>query len=616
MTSSSSWRAIVVAGLIAAACSSNAAGPKPPSGGVLRLQDEVEHGLLPIVQVRGEPSRAALADRMAQRKVAAVSIAVFHDYRLVWAKAYGVADRELATEATPATLFQAASISKPVNGLAVLGLAAEGRFDLDAPINSILTGWKLPDNELTAKSPVTLRRLLSHTAGTTVHGFPGYDIAAALPTVPQILDGQAPANSPAVRVDLEPGTEQRYSGGGITITQLAVEETARRPYAEVLRERVLEPLGMIDSTFEQPLPDARRPAAATGYRADGTAVPGRFHVYPEQAAAGLWTTPTDLATFFIEIQRGLAGASKVVSRDLALALLSTAVFQEERNGAKLFGHDGGNDGFQCHALASLEGGFGVVIMTNSDLGHRMIPEIERTVWAAMKWPGADAVLDRVALSAAERAALVGRYLRDGRIVFQVTEREGALWFGVPLFPAAAAVAVSATELVDPTDGKRLRLEASGAAQIGMTGVPGGAPLVRLDAATKVPYEMLAAGDRAGAIAEWKRLAAGPSPPAFADPDLANNLGYALLQAGATDGALSLLSAVTEVFPASANAVDSYGDALWVAGRRDEALDAIVRALAMLDADPTMPAADKPRWRDAVSEKLARRRVEAAATAAP
>lgn len=603
----------ILAGLIAAACGPKAGGPEAPTGGVLRLQEQVEHGLLPLVQVVGEPSRTGLADRMAATKIPAVSIAVFDDYRLVWAKAYGIADRETGAEATPATLFQAASISKPVHATAVIGLALEGRFDLDAPINSILTSWKLPDNELTAKAAVTLRRLLSHQAGTTVHGFRGYAVAAPLPTLPQILDGAPPANSEPVRVDLVPGTEQRYSGGGVTISQLAVEDTLRRPYAEILRERVLEPFGMTDSTFEQPLPDARRAAAATGTYADGTAVPGRFHVYPEQGAAGLWTTPTDLAAFFIEIQRGLAGTSKIVSRELAQTLLSTAVFQEERGAARLFGHDGANEGFQCHGLASLEGGFGVVVMTNSDLGHQLFAEIERTVWAAMRWPGAPVPVERATLSAAERAGWVGRYLRDGRLVIQVTERDGALFIGVPQFPATAAVAVSATELIDPSDGKRLTRGADGVVVFGQVGATVKVPLVTLDPSVKIPYEMIAAGDRAGGVAEWKRIVADAATPrpAYADPDYLNLLGYAVMQAGHTDQALALLGAITEVFPASANAVDSYGDALWAAGRRTEALAAFERGLGMLDADPIMAAADKPAWRTAVTDKLTRRRAQAA-----
>src|SRR5262249_26326956 len=149
----------------------------------------------------------------------------------------------------------------------------------------------------TAKRKVTLANLLSHTGGLTVHGFPGYEAGAKLPSLPEVLDGRAPANTPAVRVDTEPGTIYRYSGGGVTIEQLAVEDVAGRPFDATARAAVLAPLGMTDSPYPHPPPEGWRAKAATGYRNDGTAIPGKFHTYPEQAAAGLWTTPTDLAKF-------------------------------------------------------------------------------------------------------------------------------------------------------------------------------------------------------------------------------------------------------------------------------------------------------------------------------
>jgi CubicO group peptidase (beta-lactamase class C family) len=169
----------------------------------------VESGLLPSVLVKGEPRRWTLAAHMREYRIPAVSIAVINNYRVEWARAYGMADVSTAAPATVDTLFQAGSISKPVAAMAALLAVAHGSFALDAPINDALTTWKLPDNELTRAAPVTLRRLLSHTAGTTVHGFPGYAAGAPLPTLSQVLDGQPPANTPPVRVDLAPATKFR-----------------------------------------------------------------------------------------------------------------------------------------------------------------------------------------------------------------------------------------------------------------------------------------------------------------------------------------------------------------------------------------------------------------------
>lgn len=124
----------------------------------------------------------------------------------------------------------------------------------------------LPENELTAATPVTLRLLLSHMAGTTVHGFPCYTHDAQMPTLAQILEGQPPANTRAVVVDLAPNTKPRYSGGGTTVAQAALVDHLRLPFPDLMRRTVLQPLGMTSSTYEQPLPWSRRAEAATAYK--------------------------------------------------------------------------------------------------------------------------------------------------------------------------------------------------------------------------------------------------------------------------------------------------------------------------------------------------------------
>src|SRR5687768_14358359 len=258
----------------------------------------VEQGLLPAVLIKGDPSWS-IVDRMKFHKVPALSIAVIKDFKIEWARAYGVKDLESNEPATTETLFQAGSISKSVNAMVAMKKVEQGRISLDEDINSKLISWKLPDNEFTVKKKVTLRNLLSHTAGTTVHGFPGYAITEKVPTLQQVLDGATPANTAPVRVDLEPGTRFRYSGGGTTISQLAIIDIEKKPYPDVARETVLAPLGMSNSTYSQPLPTDWRKKAATGYRANGSEVKGKIHIYPEMAAAGLWTTPTDLAKFAI-----------------------------------------------------------------------------------------------------------------------------------------------------------------------------------------------------------------------------------------------------------------------------------------------------------------------------
>ena len=396
----------------------------------------IENGLLPGIVIAGRPLPAKpLAERMAALKTPGVSIAVINDGRIEWARGYGVAETGGGAPVTPRTLFQAASISKPVASLAALRLVEQGKLSLDQDVNERLTSWKVPESDLTKTEKVTLRRLLSHSAGLTVHGFGGYPSDAAVPALVQVLDGRKPANSAAVRVDVLPGSIWRYSGGGYTVMQQLLMDVTGRPFPALLSDLVLTPLGMTDSTYEQPLPEARRAAAASGHRTDGSLLPGRSHTYPEMAAAGLWTTPTDLAKFLIEIQQALQGRSKVLTAATAREMVTVqkgsyglGLTLEGAGAAAAFGHGGSNAGFRCAMTAFVEGGRGAVVMTNGDQGGRLGSEILRAVAAEYKWPGRQPRVKTVAtVEPAALSPLAGRYeLRPGRVL-TVTLEGGTLF---------------------------------------------------------------------------------------------------------------------------------------------------------------------------------------------
>jgi CubicO group peptidase (beta-lactamase class C family) len=235
------------------------------------------------------PESIPIAERMAALGVPAVSVAVIDNGEIAWARAVGTREGDLP--ATPETLFQAGSISKPVAAIGIMHLVEQGLLDLDEDVNAYLRSWKLrPNGEWQPR--VTLRMLLSHSAGTTVHGFPGYNREAPVPSVPQILDGLPPANTRPVRVNILPGTQFRYSGGGTTIAQLVVEDVTGQRFPEYMRESVLDPIGMMNSTYEQPLPEHLWPRSAAGHRAGGQMVSGKWHVYPENGSCGVVTWRT------------------------------------------------------------------------------------------------------------------------------------------------------------------------------------------------------------------------------------------------------------------------------------------------------------------------------------
>lgn len=291
------------------------------------------------------------------------------NYQIAWTKAYGVTDAGSNKPVTTTTLFQEGSISKPVAATGALFLVQEGKLALDANVNEKLKTWKVPDNEFTKTEKVTLRRLLSHTGGLTVHGFPGYDVDAPVPTLVQIFNGEKPANTAAIRVDIVPGTKERYSGGGVTIEQQLMIDVTGKPFPEFMRQNVLEKIGMQDSSYEQPLPADWAGRAAAGTYADGKAVHGRSHIYPEMAAAGLWTTPTDLAKFAIEIALSKRGkANHVLSEKTTNEMLTPVMdeaglgfFLDKRNPGQ-FGHGGADEGFQALLTMNANSGKGVAIM--------------------------------------------------------------------------------------------------------------------------------------------------------------------------------------------------------------------------------------------------------------
>jgi CubicO group peptidase (beta-lactamase class C family) len=355
----------------------------------------IENSLLPAVIIKGRPAPTmTIADRMKHYKVPGVSVAFFDHGQIAWARGYGFADVAAKKPVTAETLFQAASISKPVSALAMLRLVQDGKLNLDEDVNTKLHSWKVPENEFTKEQKVTLRRIVSHSAGLTVHGFPGYASDEPLPSIVQILNGEKPANTEAIRVDTVPGMLWRYSGGGYVIMQLLLADVTGKPFPQIIHDLVLQPAGMSHSTYEQPLPKSLAPAAAMAYRNSEEAVKGGWHTYPEMAPAGLWTTPSDLARLAIEVQNEYAGkSSKILSPAMMRQVLTHQKdnwglgFAVESSGRNLrFGHGGANEGYRCDLEAYTDLGQGVAIMTNSDSGGEVANELLRAVAKEYNWP--------------------------------------------------------------------------------------------------------------------------------------------------------------------------------------------------------------------------------------
>lgn len=375
----------------------------------------IENDLIPTFYIEGEkPAPVSLQERMAHHNVPGISVAVYRNGELAWAKGYGVADGASNRAVTEQTLFQAASISKPVAAMAALDMSEDGLIDLDTNINEYLESWELPDNAFTAEEKVTVRRLLNHSAGTTVWGFPGYSRDAEVPDAIRVVSGQG--NTDSVVVYKTPGESWQYSGGGYTVMQIALSDVADKPFEAIMKERVLDPLEMNSSTYAQPLPEEYHERAATGYRSDSSEVEGKWHVYPEQAAAGLWTTPTDLGRYAVSVQQAISGNGNSVLEQATVEEMLTPGDNNHGLGPGIryegtfFGHGGSNEGYRCDFVASMDGGNVVVIMTNSDNGSPLVGELMQAIFRHYEWSGPEpTVKSRIALSTDYLQLFVGTY---------------------------------------------------------------------------------------------------------------------------------------------------------------------------------------------------------------
>lgn len=396
---------------------------------------QVENNLSGRIKIDGKAYN--ILDRMAHFKVKGLSMAVVQDYKIVWAKGYGWADEKEKRPVTAETLFEPGSISKSLNAVGVLKLVQDNTLNLHKDINDYLKSWKFPYDSLSKGKKITLAHLLSHTAGVSVHGFPGYNRTSKIPTINQILDGVAPANTPSVHSEFEPGLQFQYSGGGTMLTQLILTDVTRQPYDQFMYHTVLKPMGMVNSFYTQPPTQDKLKNLATGYTREGVEVENKFHVYPEQAAAGLWTTPTDLGKYIIETQLAYAGkSSKVLNQEMTRLRLTPyidklsalGVFIDDRNGTKYFLHDAGNEGFRGIYVGSVEGGNGVAIFVNSDSGDILL-ELLNSVSSVYNWKDYTQPISINTIKIPETLAqkYVGVYIYDG-IIAEVTEKPDGLSF--------------------------------------------------------------------------------------------------------------------------------------------------------------------------------------------
>lgn len=404
--------------------------------------------LQPKIQLIGSQSPSwPLRQRMRDYQVPAVSIAVIKNGRIAWAESYGIADTSTGRSVNTDTLFQAASVSKAVTATAAARLSDLGKLQLDAPVNSQLKQWQIPEGSIPGADQVTPRQLLTHSGGINVGGFIGYTEGDELPTTVQILNGEAPATSNAVKLVAEPGTGHRYSGGGYTIVQQLIAETTNQSFTAAMQHYLFDPAGMTHSTFEAPLPERLRSNAARAHAGlAAQPMPGGGNVYPESAAAGLWTTAEDLATLLLDLVESREGQSgALLQRNTVMDMTTPQVgmqalgfYLSEETDGMTFGHAGTNYGFRARMFAYVDGSGGAVVLANADRGDYLIDEILTGLASEYEW-AYQSIETRPAQKVSDSLAqeLVGKYGFTwpgiGDFTIEISLRDNQPWLDYATF---------------------------------------------------------------------------------------------------------------------------------------------------------------------------------------
>ncbi|PQJ82160.1 serine hydrolase domain-containing protein [Polaribacter glomeratus] len=421
----------------------------------------IENSLSKMVQIKGDSiKKYTILERMDFYKVPGVSIAIVQNRKIKWAKGYGYANTETGTKIDTETLFQAGSISKPLAALSALKLFENDSLELDKNVNYYLKNWQIPDNKFTKTEKVTIERLLTHTAGITVHGFPGYQQSDNFPDIIDVLNGNG--NTAKIVVNMIPGSIWRYSGGGYTIMEKVVEDISGLTLEDYMHKNILQPMGMKNSTYQQPIAKKFQKNISSAYDENGKLIKGLWNNYPEQAAAGLWTTPSDLAKYCIEMQEILNSKKVGILTKATVEKMLTKhkndwglgpSLQNEKD-SLIFGHGGKNAGFTNDMKAYAYQGNAIIVMTNADNGSKLISEIENSVSKYYNWSiSKTKIIEVIKLSETDLKKYLGKYeLKEENLILEVQLKESQLLITNTPLGDLNMIPISATKFIEPENG--------------------------------------------------------------------------------------------------------------------------------------------------------------------
>lgn len=401
----------------------------------------------------------SLSDRMKAQKTPAVSIAVVDNFALAGAESYGLVAANDKQQATVDTRFQAASISKLVNAVGVMRLVEEGKIDLDQNINELLTSWQLPPAKAYPDAVITTRMILAHIAGLSAHGFGGYASADKMPSLTAILNKGKGVNSDAVRIIKEPGKAFKYSGGGTTIIQLLIQDVTGQAYEDYIQAAVFQPLGMSQS-FYSVNQQGKESQLATAHLYNGKPLKNNYQHYPESAAAGVWTTPSDLAKLMVDLMLTMRGDEGHLLHPATVKEMMTpplegennalGVFVQQKGEQFYFDHSGSNEGFKAQFIGNTKTGEGAIVMTNGER-YQLVTEVVNAVATAYEWeewfsPESTIPKD-IELDEAQWKTYTGSYQAetDNTVVLDISVKKGKLIASRPKAFSLQLIPISKTK---------------------------------------------------------------------------------------------------------------------------------------------------------------------------
>lgn len=562
------------------------------------LIKQVATGLTTPVYIEGDVTWT-IEERMEHYGVPGVSIAVIHKGEIAWAKGFGVMDKESQAPVTSETLFQASALSIPVSAYGALRMVEAGKVELDENINSYLKSWKLPDSEFTRKKKATIRNILNHSAGITLHATPGYSSSSKRPTLIEVLSGTSPAINEPIAVNREPDVSYYISYTGYGIIQQMMVDMEGKPFSEIIYDLVLQPLAMTNSTFSLSLSQEQLAKAATAYEQDGAMVEGKRFVHPVSAGRGLWTTPTDLAKFLIHVQQTLKG-----NRDHGLSQEMTRLmvtphsessygpgadyglgFQLVNKKEVYLRHWGWNRGYYSEFMVNREGDYGVVVMTNNTF-PAFNAEVIRAVARTYGWDDYVPEHTRIPIDQPLADAITGRYQANNAIV-EVYQLDDQLFF-------KNILDVEAQELIKISENLFARRTANRLIQFN----PGtenetatliskdryddtiATTMVKKDQRDKSPVEYLLEGNQEAALVAYRALQdTDPAHPMIAE-EYIDDIGFDFLYSDRKKLAQSTFKVNTVLYPKSSRVFHSYARACKELGETDLAIESFSKSLEL------------------------------------